>query len=294
MVSNMWPYNSVWNFGGGPGGGYTPPWQTGGGSQTGSDVPWWVGVGVGLGERLGVWDWAADWLGTGGNNGGGTGGGGYSGQWGGPGTGSTAGTGITGDFLTGFLPPGYQNSDTNRTNILTYYKNLEGAIPRFLEYLQTLGLAAQIVSRLQSGDIFAWPKIVQDLIILFYHDKPKADELAPTVVEDANKNAAPALGGGSMHQMLNQAAALRPVTLPLVPREAYVVPKGYVLVRDPISKQPAVVLKEIARAAGLYKPRAKAPIKASDWKAAKKAKAIERKLSRMLGDSCNYKVTKKR
>ena len=94
--------------------------------------------------------------------------------------------------------------------------------------------------------------------------------------------------------MLNMQAKFKPVTLPLVPREAYHVPKGYVLVRDPQTNQPAVVLKEWARAAGLYKGRAKAPIKASEWKAMKTASRIEKKLAGMLNNSsCSYKATKK-
>lgn len=291
----MWPYNNLWGLGNS--GGWNPPVPVGGtpGAGQGGNVPWWVGVGVGLGERLGVWDWFGDWLGTGGSGNGG--GGGYQGSWGGPGTGTTSGAGttITADFITPLLNPGYQdvNSDQRR-QILTYYAGLDGAIATFLEYLSSLGLAAQIVQRLSSGDIFAWPKIIQDLIILFYHDRPKADELAPTVVADGNKNAAPALGGGSMNQMMALAAKMKPPILPLVPREAYHVPPDYCLVRDPQTNAPTVMLKSVARGLGLFKPRAKAPISGVEYRNLRRSQAVEKKLARVLGKSANFTVRKKR
>lgn len=285
----MWPNNfGIWQFGGG-GSGFTPPWQSGGGQPSGGNVPWWVGVGVGLGERLGVWDWAADQLGLPGSGGGGSNGG-YPTSVGGPNT----GTGLSADFVNNLIDEDYKNNPEAKRGILAYYQGLEGAVQRFVDWLKTLGLAGSIVQRMISGDIFQWPGILQDLIILYYHNLPKAQEIGPVVVEDANRNAGPALSPGPGGFNLSGIAALRPPTLPLVPREAYHVPKGYVLIRHPQTGQRMVVLKELARAIGAWKPRAKAPIKASEWRAAKKAKAIENKLSKMLGDSCNYKVTKKR
>lgn len=286
----MWPYNNFYGFGGG-GVQYPPTWQSGGGQTTGGNTPWWVGVGVGLGERLGVWDWAADWLGTGGSGGQGQNGGGNPFAFGNP---ADTASNIV-QLVSNEVQEAYKEGSPQRNVILNYYQQLQGGKENFINWLKTIGLSASIAGRLLSGDILQWPGIFKDLIILYYHVRDTAESFGPQIVTEANKSgdAVPALPGGP-GAYLGTIAALRPPTLPLVPREAYHVPKGYVLVRDPQTKQPAVVLKELARAAGLYRPRAKAPIKASEWRAAKKAKRIEAKLSKMLGDSCNYKVTKKR
>lgn len=54
-------------------------------------------------------------------------------------------------------------------------------------------------------------------------------------------------------------------------------PRGYVIVRD-ASGRPFAVLRQIARQFGIWKPAAKPPISATDWKHYKRNKVIERKL----------------
>ena len=54
-------------------------------------------------------------------------------------------------------------------------------------------------------------------------------------------------------------------------------PRGYVIVRD-ASGRPFAVLRQIARQFGIWKPAAKPPISATDWKHYKRNKQIEKKL----------------
>ena len=106
------------------------------------------------------------------------------------------------NMLVGFLNTSYQEDGEARKAILSYYQTLEGFIGTFLDWLSSLGLAAQIVARLKSGSIFAWPKLIQDLIILFAHDKDTANKQAPSLIPQLNQgsNVGPALGGNSLSQ----------------------------------------------------------------------------------------------
>lgn len=61
----------------------------------------------------------------------------------------------------------------------------------------------------------------------------------------------------------------------------YRAPKGYVVVRDPNGK-PYAMLKSAARSLGLWKPAARPPISATDWKHFKRNKAIEKKLRKIV------------
>jgi hypothetical protein len=54
-------------------------------------------------------------------------------------------------------------------------------------------------------------------------------------------------------------------------------PRGYVIVRD-ASGRPFAVNRQIARQFGIWRPAAKPPISATDWKHYKRNKAIEKKL----------------
>lgn len=67
-------------------------------------------------------------------------------------------------------------------------------------------------------------------------------------------------------------------------RTFYRAPKGYVIVRDPATGQYyGAVRKDVARRAGLWKPAAKPPISATDWKHYKSAKRVEKKLKKIAG-----------
>lgn len=60
-------------------------------------------------------------------------------------------------------------------------------------------------------------------------------------------------------------------------RVYYRAPRGYVIVRD-AQGRPYAVLRQIARQFGLWRPAAKPPISATDWKHYKRNQAIEKKL----------------
>lgn len=60
----------------------------------------------------------------------------------------------------------------------------------------------------------------------------------------------------------------------------YRAPKGFVVLKDG-SGRPFAVQKEIAKFFGLWKPAAKPPITATDWKHYKRNKAIEKKLTKV-------------
>lgn len=58
-------------------------------------------------------------------------------------------------------------------------------------------------------------------------------------------------------------------------------PKGYVAVTDPQSGGRACMLKPLARAYGLWKPRRKPPISASDWRTLQVAERVQKKVARI-------------
>lgn len=68
-------------------------------------------------------------------------------------------------------------------------------------------------------------------------------------------------------------------------------PPGYVVVTLPSGAKKAV-LKTVARKFGLWKPRSKPPISASDWKKLKRAEQVKKKAKR-IGKTAGFKVTNK-
>lgn len=68
-------------------------------------------------------------------------------------------------------------------------------------------------------------------------------------------------------------------------------PKGYVIVELPNGQKKAV-LKQVARKFGLWKPRSKPPISASDWKKLKRAEQVKKK-AKKIAQTADFKVTKK-
>jgi len=67
-------------------------------------------------------------------------------------------------------------------------------------------------------------------------------------------------------------------------RECLRCPKGYVLIRDPRNPSAATcMLKTVARQMGLWKPRPKPPMSASDYRKLRIAKRVEKKIKRMAG-----------
>lgn len=62
----------------------------------------------------------------------------------------------------------------------------------------------------------------------------------------------------------------------------YRAPKGYVIVKD-ASGRPFAVNKAIAKSFGLWRPAAKPPISATDWKHYKRNQVIEKRLIKIAG-----------
>lgn len=281
----MWPNNSMWSFGVG---GYTPglPQIGGGPVPSNSNLPWWAY----LGEQTGFFDWVGETIfgQDPGNNG-------QGGVVGTPASGGypTTTGGMPLDYVSSLLAPTLQGGEGNRQNALEVYESRPDLIQRFVSWLQTMGAVASLTQQLLTSSIFAWPKILQDLILLFFHDEPAANTVGSAVVAEANRN----LGGGSVGSIGGLPGLIGQLKPPIMPAEPVMRIKsraGYVIVRDPATGQPYNVERNLARSLKLYKPRKKPPISAKDWEAAKAGKRVENKMARMMKGSCNYKVTKKR
>lgn len=68
-------------------------------------------------------------------------------------------------------------------------------------------------------------------------------------------------------------------------------PPGWVIATLPDGTKKAV-RKEVAKCLGLWKPRKKPPISASDWSKLKRARAVEKK-AKKIAQTANFKCTKK-
>jgi hypothetical protein len=69
---------------------------------------------------------------------------------------------------------------------------------------------------------------------------------------------------------------------------AYRAPKGYVVVRDPQGR-PYALMKAMAKQFGLWKPAARPPISATDWKHYKRNQVIEKRLRRIASKALRKK-----
>ena len=270
----MYP-NNYWSFGGFGGGGFGTglPGLGGGPSYGGAVAPWWVDAGIYLGNQTGFFDWIGESVF---GQDGGDGGGGYV-----PTQYPTSVGGMPINYVSQFLNPLLvPGTGDNRQRVLQSYQDNPDIISRFLDWLQTIGAIGSLLSQMASSTIFEWPIILQDLILLFYHDEAQAVEIGPQVVHEANTNTGSLLPpGGGFSGALSQFA---PPVLPVQVVPSIKPIKGYVVVTDPQSGQKAMMKKEVARALKLYKPRRKAPITGREWDAIKKAKRYEVKLSKML------------
>ena len=69
-------------------------------------------------------------------------------------------------------------------------------------------------------------------------------------------------------------------------RTYYRAPHGYVIVHDPVTRQPVMaVRKSIAKANHLWKPKPKPPISVRDWHCYKRAKVVEKRLAKIAKHS---------
>lgn len=91
-------------------------------------------------------------------------------------------------------------------------------------------------------------------------------------------------GGGSGGLLNDPFLALQmPITMAPQAKVINSAPKGYVLVDHPISGEKIAVLKPIARRLRLWKPRAKPPISASEYRTLKTADRVRNKVKKMAG-----------
>jgi len=90
----------------------------------------------------------------------------------------------------------------------------------------------------------------------------------------------------------NVAEALKPYAIPMRDLRTYHrAPKGFVIVRD-AKGDPYGLPKQLARAYGLWKPSAKPPISATDWKAFKRAASVSKKLNKIHAQGQKYLTRK--
>ncbi len=255
-------------LGGGFGDPWTPPIDLGGGGSGDPGGGWW-GIADDLLEDLGVYDWIGNLIN--------------------PGSG------------------GGEVSETSRQQALALIEKNPSTIQSFLSFLQDLGVYGTILAQMVSGSILQWPTLIQDAMLYWasknrpgaytedgkfigdsflvdYRD-PNPSPIGPPIPTPGG--GLPVVGGGTYG----------PFGTPVIqatPTQVYKARKGYVIVRDPETGARYEMIKELAYKLGLAKRRKKAPITATQYAAIKAAKRWESKLSRMLTDSCNYKVTKKR
>lgn len=84
----------------------------------------------------------------------------------------------------------------------------------------------------------------------------------------------------------------RPLLVEATSTERIQCPTGYVAITLPDGSR-ACALKGVARAAGLWRPRPKPPIKASDWRKLKTAARV-RKKAKKIGQTAGFKCTPKK
>lgn len=90
----------------------------------------------------------------------------------------------------------------------------------------------------------------------------------------------------------NVIAALKPYAISMHNLRTYHrAPKGYVIVHDE-KGDPMGLPKQLAKAYGLWKPSAKPPISATDWKAFKRAASVSKKLNKIHADGQRYLTRK--
>jgi len=181
------------------------------------------------------------------------------------------------------------------------FASAPGLKERFIQFLQAAGVYITWLNNFINTPVPNWPVYVIDLAIFWLKNSAPATQADPTfgtVADYVPENLAtpgnlpvPAPGGGGLAQL---GGFLPPVVATQV-KTVLKVPRGYVIVTDPMTGQKVGLLKNVAKAAGLYKERVKAPITGSDWRAMKKAKRLQAKLAKMAKDTCDtYKVTKAR
>lgn len=173
----------------------------------------------------------------------------------------------------------------------------------FISFLRSVQVADSWLRDLTGLPTLSWPAAIARVLELWLQeDQPSTgrtgngivvrEQIPPEYFGPSTLPTQPGTGvGGFGLQDINNAM---PIVMAATPTMVFKAPPGMVTVKDPYTGEKKFLNKQVARAMGLWRPRKKAPISAKDWDAAKKAKRIETKLSKMLKGSCNFKVTQKR
>lgn len=138
-------------------------------------------------------------------------------------------------------------------------------IDDFIRFLESRGWSSNIATLIHGIDPANWPSEIKTLWTQYTQFKAQGE---------------PALGvkpGGYS----DFGAIVTSVRTETVSRA----PKGYVTVKDPVTGQKVAVLKEVARAEGLWKPRKKPPISAGDWNKLKTAKRVHKKAEKIAKEA---------
>ena len=265
-----WFETDILDLGGGLGGDpWSPPIDLGGGNGGSGGGGWWD-VADDLLEDLGVYDWIGNLIG------------------GGEGGGSA--------------------NPVDKEKALLILQKDQSTLNAFYSFLQDLGVYGSILAQMVSGSILSWPGLIQDAILYWASkNRPGAFTADGQFIDNSFLGdfkdpggggspypIGPPLPGGGSTLPVGQYGPFGMPVRPATPTQVYKASKGYVIVTDPQTGQKYEMMKELAYKLGLAKRRKKAPITASQYAAIKAAKRWESKLSRMLKDSCNYRVTKKR
>jgi hypothetical protein len=149
-----------------------------------------------------------------------------------------------------------------------------GLLERFKQFLDAAGIVFDVFQ----GD---WPSAVRRLYDAFLQSLPATSPgngSGNLPVPAPPQTQAPFLPGNDFTAVSSR--LMKPVFFPAESRICYKIPSGYVQVKG----QDGVIYavrKDIARDFGLYKPRARAPISAGEWKQLKTASRVMRKAHRI-------------
>lgn len=203
------------------------------------------------------------------------------------------------------------DEDKKQKATIVALESQSGLKTAFINFLKTAGVISQWIHDFTNSPVPNWPTFIINLAVMWLERSRPATVATAGGAEIGrligppytDNNTLPVPGGGGvpvtplpgiMPGFDHLAAFMQPV-LQATPTMVYRAPKGYVTVTHPQTGQKAFVLKSIAKGAGLYKERKKAPISGKEWAMMQKAKRLENKLVNMTKKTCaTVKVTKAR
>lgn len=166
--------------------------------------------------------------------------------------------------------------------IAIYGVSVAGALARsFFNYLKSLGavLTFEEVNNLMGQPLGNWPTSFADV----WTPWTRSDEAQRAI-----------MGSKGVSTMGMDPCDL-PVCVPAELKTIHAAPRGYVIVEK--DGQKVAMEKTMARKFGYYKPSAKPPISATEFKQAKAAARVEKKIARLAGTmnlKCEHKKTGRR